>query len=74
MTAAVAALAKKDGFDLILLDDRSINVPDDASYAEVNNTILNKRVLFASDTIDLTQRLITMMNNDFSAGVGGNNR
>ena len=36
---------------------------------DLNAIIAGKRVLFASDGIDITDRLVTIMNNDYHAGV-----
>ncbi|MFA6043963.1 MAG: OmpH family outer membrane protein [Phycisphaerales bacterium] len=68
-TAAVASAAKRDGYDLVLFDDRSISLPERSGTKELNQVVANKRVLYANDTVDITDRLITLMNNDYKAGV-----
>ncbi|MEK6701862.1 MAG: OmpH family outer membrane protein [Planctomycetota bacterium] len=68
--AAVDALAKTQGLDLILLDDRSLTFPPDAQdlpEQTVNNIIQSKRVLFASASVDVTSQLVTLMNNQHAA-------
>lgn len=67
-TRQIDAFAKREGFDLVLLDDRAIKLPDEAGMKDVNSLILNKRVLFASDALDITDRLVQVMNNEFAAG------
>lgn len=67
VTDAAAKVAAKDGYSLILLDDRSVSLPTDAPDEEVNRAIFAKRVLFAAESVDLTQRIITEMNTEFNA-------
>ncbi len=68
-TEAIAALAKRDGIDLVMFDDRSIGLPERSGMKELNQVVANKRVLFASEGVDITDRLIVIMNNDYKAGV-----
>lgn len=63
----VAEFAQQQGYDLILLDDRSITISETGSMNALMQQILAKRVLHASSTIDLTDRMITQMNNDYAA-------
>ena len=63
----IGAYAKLNGIDLVLLDDRGIPVPERASQSQINNVILSKRVLHASEGIDITQQLVTFINNDYGA-------
>lgn len=69
MTDEIAQIAKREGYDLVLFDDRSIGLPDRSGNKDLNAIIANKRILYAADTIDITDRLITIMNNDYHAGV-----
>ena len=66
-TAAVQRVAKLDGYQLVLLDDREIKFEADLSPAQVGPVIQNKRILFAEDAIDITERVLTDMNNAFNA-------
>jgi hypothetical protein len=36
---------------------------------EVNGIIESKRVLFSNDVVDITDRLLGIMNNEYKAGV-----
>jgi Skp family chaperone for outer membrane proteins len=66
--AGIDALAKREGIDLVIADDRALEIPSPGSDEEVGRAINAKRVLFVSPTIDLTQRVLTQVNNDFNAG------
>ncbi len=67
--AASEALAKSQGLDLVLLDDRSLTIPvgQDLTEGQVNQIIQSKRVLFAGNSVDVTTQLVTLMNNQFGA-------
>jgi Skp family chaperone for outer membrane proteins len=65
---AVGEFAVNNGYDLVLLDDRTIPIPANPGMEEMNNIILNRRVLHANPAIDITDRLITVMNNDYKSG------
>jgi Skp family chaperone for outer membrane proteins len=65
--SAVQALAAKEGFDIVLLDDRPIGMPDTGTVKDYNDVIQRKRVLFAKDGMDITDQLVTIMNNEYTA-------
>ena len=69
---AVAALAKKEGLDIVMLDDRSVRMPQlgSAGLNEIVRTMDNKRVIYAREGLDLTDRVINLMNEQFEAGAG----
>lgn len=71
-------LAAKDGWDIILIDDRSIVPPERASSQngegrrirmdEVEQIIQQRRILSAVKRVDITASLIEFMNAEFKAG------
>lgn len=67
---AVERMAKDGGWELVLVDDRSIVWPQGRvkTNDRINDFITAKRVLYAADRIDLTPQLITRMNNAYAAG------
>ncbi|MDX2118927.1 MAG: OmpH family outer membrane protein [Planctomycetota bacterium] len=67
MTKSCEALAAKQGVDLIIVDDSSIRLPDNGDAGEMTQAIQARRVLFAGKTIDVTDALATLMNNEFNA-------
>jgi Skp family chaperone for outer membrane proteins len=67
---AAATLAQREGFDLILIDDRPIKLPPNGTDREYNEVIQSKRIIYARDGLDITPALRTMMNNEFAAGTG----
>ncbi len=76
ITDAAQRLAKEQGYDLVLADDRSNMPPEkDANgkrivmtAEQINSIVTSRRVLAAADRVDVTPQLITFMNNEFKAG------
>lgn len=71
VTDAVARLGQQDGWDLIMLDDRDLlpRPREDrlVTASDMNQYVVTRRVLFVSPRVDITEHLITMMNNEFKA-------
>lgn len=61
-------LAKREGYDSILIDDSDGEFPPQPSEQQALNLILNRRVLYADARIDVTDNLRTQMNNAYRAG------
>ena len=66
--AAVDAIAKRDGYQLVLADDRAIVPPKGRPVEDVGSAINQRRVLYADPAIDITARVLTAMNNEYEAG------
>lgn len=64
--AAIKKIADRDGIDLVILDDSGFPIPEDASDNDVYRAIITKGVIYRHDSIDLTQRVITLMNNEYA--------
>ncbi len=62
---AITRVAAKDGWDLVLLDNRSIDIPDALTDREINFIIQSRTVLHASNSVDITDDIITLMNSEF---------
>lgn len=72
VVAATDQFAQANGFDLILIDDRSFPLADmQSSTAEHQAAIRSRRVLYARESLDVTDQVLTLMNNQYAAG-GGN--
>ncbi|MEL6499383.1 MAG: OmpH family outer membrane protein [Planctomycetota bacterium] len=70
ITEAVTRIAERDGYDIVLFDDKSISLNDQAaaSFAGSVEAIKSKKVLYASDVVDLTNSVLALMNNEYAAG------
>lgn len=67
---AIADFAQREGYDLVLLDDRALELPEGGTTANLNKSILDKRILFAKPALDVTDRLISQMNTEYTSGAG----
>jgi|JRYH01.1.fsa_nt_gb Skp family chaperone for outer membrane proteins len=66
--AAVADISARDGWDIVMIDDSSIDLPEMANEQQMLQMILARRVLAATDSVDITDEVRTLMNNQFNAG------
>jgi Skp family chaperone for outer membrane proteins len=60
--------AEKNGLELVLVDDRAIQIPPNVNGNEVTAIISQKRVLYGAPELDITSDILKSMNNDFEAG------
>lgn len=67
LLATCEKIAAKDGYTLVMLDDRSVELPTNPTPEDVNRVILARRVLYAAPTLDITERVVTEMNNEYTA-------
>ncbi len=68
VVVAVKKIAERDSIDIVILDDSTFPLPDNnSSNLEVFRAIVSKSVLYAHPTVDLTDRVVTLMNNEFTA-------
>jgi Skp family chaperone for outer membrane proteins len=68
--AASRQLAQKNGYTMVLVSDENVKVPDGPSQ-DTQRMISLKRFLFVDkEAHDITPDIITMMNNEYKAGVG----
>ena len=67
---AVDEVASKEGYELVLFDDRQLTLPSDAiRQSVINEVIQQKRIIHASDRLDITDQVIALMNNRYKEGM-----
>lgn len=62
---SITKVAGKDGWDLVLLDNRSIAIPEALTDREINFIIQSRTVLHATNSVDISDDIITLMNAEF---------
>lgn len=67
MVKAAQAQAKKNGYALVLASDERVQVPS-GDPTDVTRAIAMKRMLHVDTSLDITQEIITLMNNEYAAG------
>jgi Skp family chaperone for outer membrane proteins len=70
--AAVADVAQANGIDMVIADGRQDIVNVDQVPAEELRRLLNSRnLLFSSKGVDITDKVITLLDAKFAANKGG---
>ncbi len=65
--AGIAKIAERDGYDIVLLDDSTFPLPQQAPDTNMERAILSKTVLYAHESVDITQAVINLLNNEYRA-------
>ena len=70
MRAAIEALSTAEGYDLVLVDDSSDELPFDresgmSPQVQVLQQIATRKILYRNSALDITIDLATRMNNQF---------
>lgn len=73
ITDASQRFAQRNGYDMVLSSDAIAQTPQQGTEQQIKAFIVSRRVIFASDAIDVTDQLITMMNNEYKAGANAAN-
>jgi outer membrane protein len=66
--AAVAQIAERDGYDIVLLDDTGFAIPEEAGQDDMNRAILSRTMLYTHESVDISDQVIRLLNNEFQAG------
>jgi Skp family chaperone for outer membrane proteins len=66
VTDAVGRIAQREGYDIVMLDDSLFPLPENAADADVYRAIITKGIIYRQDTTDITDDVVTLMNNEFT--------
>jgi len=61
---AVGMVSKQNGYDLVLFKEQQVNFGN-ANPEQLSAAIQVRKVLYSADELDITDQIITRMNNDF---------
>lgn len=67
---ACAKYAEKNGIELVMVDDRVLQFQENDALDKVSGLIAQKRILYGAPALDITDAILTAMNNDFQAAGG----
>lgn len=68
ITETSRRLAQSNGYGLVLASDEKVRLPEAGQSQDVTRVISLKRMLYVEPSLDVTDQLVTMMNNEFKAG------
>jgi Skp family chaperone for outer membrane proteins len=72
LTAEVKTLAQEEGYDLILLDDSSLQIPERATAEDFGSLLRQRNVIYRTDALDISDLVLTRLNNAYAVkGRGG---
>lgn len=66
--SAADEIAQRDGWDVVLIDDGTLPLPERGTEQQALALILSRRILHKSDRVDITDEVRIVMNNRFNAG------
>jgi Skp family chaperone for outer membrane proteins len=70
----VAEYAASAGYALVISDDSSAGLPDDGGLQALELTMMNRKVLYSRDTVDITNAVANRMNTNYKNATSGRGR
>jgi len=70
LVAKAQDVAVKGGYDLVLLDDSSLKIPERATAEEFGLLLRERSVLYRNPAMDISDRILTIMNNEYASSGG----
>jgi Skp family chaperone for outer membrane proteins len=67
ITDAATRYAQREGFALVISSDSKVEIPDQAPERDVQAAMVNRRVLHAEASNDISAGVAQMLNNEFKA-------
>jgi outer membrane protein len=69
--SAAGIFAQREGYDIVINDDRDMTIPE-SQVGQMNDQafqafVMSRRVIFATGTVDITDEVAQMMNNNYKA-------
>lgn len=64
---AIERISEREGYDVVLMDDSALPLPENAPDTDIYRSIITKSVIYRHDGVDITDQVITLMNNEFTA-------
>lgn len=69
MQTSLETFAQREGYDAVFANDRIPKIPAQISLDECRAAIQSSRVLYVKGGVDVTDAIITIMNNEYAAGL-----
>lgn len=67
ITDATARIADREGYDTVLFDDSLFPISEGIPFADVYRSIVTRSVIYRHDSVNITDQVITLLNNEFTA-------
>ena len=69
--AATAQFAEAEGYDLVMHDDSTEQLPPEITEQQASLAIASRRVIYSASGVDITDAVAQRMNNEYAARRGG---
>jgi len=66
MLDAISRISDREGYDIVIFDDSLFEVPEDVQYQDVFRSIVSRSIIYRHESIDITEQVVTLMNNEFT--------
>ncbi|MFT5424352.1 MAG: Skp family chaperone for outer membrane protein [Phycisphaerales bacterium] len=68
ITASVARISERDGWDIVLMDDSAFPLPQgDVSDRDMERAIVSRLIVYRHESVMITDSVVTLMNNEYQA-------
>ena len=63
---AITRISEREGYDVVLFDDSTFIVPENAAYQDVYRAIVTRSLMYRNDGIDITNQVVSLMNSEYT--------
>ncbi len=63
---AITRISEREGYDVVLFDDSTFIVPENAAYQDVYRAIVTRSLMYRHDGIDITNQVVSLMNSEYT--------
>jgi Skp family chaperone for outer membrane proteins len=64
---AIERISEREGYDVVLFDDSTFIIPEDAQYQDVYRSLVTRSLLYRHSGIDITNQVVSLMNSEYTA-------
>lgn len=63
---AISRISEREGYDVVLFDDSTFIVPENAAYQDVYRAIVTRSLMYRHDSVDITDQVVSLMNSEYT--------
>ncbi len=63
---AIKRISDREGYDIVLFDDSTFVVPENAAYQDVYRAIVTRSLMYRNDGVDITDQVVSLMNSEYT--------
>lgn len=63
---AIKRISEREGYDVVLFDDSTFIVPENAAYQDVYRAIVTRSLMYRHDGVDITGQVVSLMNSEYT--------